>query len=565
MPDQAAPSSLDEVIRNAQELAKGQGAQAALAYLQPQYKNLRRDPRLLPVMAQLQSALGNHAEALAIWNQLLPLAPADIRVMTARHQARRAVHLQNRRLESGFYPTVGDVCQDVRAACAEGDFGYALWTMFDVAFRLVKSLPMSQAAPSNDGELDALCLEIGRQFAAHAKLAPVVPDASAPIVYLATALHEFGGHTRVMLDYIRRQPDRRHVLLLTGLGINMSVPAVQSLLDKELQGIDFSWHRNSQIRHDESLRWLMQQLQEIRPATVYLFGHPYDPVVPAATALLQKTSTYFNHHSDASFSLGAALPVTGHIDQTPMVHHLLCRHTPQIDPIYVPMTVATPVRREAASFMSGGAVRTAACGSAAKFTDQTYAYRYADMLPHMMAGTGGEHVHIGALPAEAVAQIHAALDRHAIPRERFRHIAHVENLAVALHDLDVDLYVASFPTGGGKAVIEAMATGIPVLYHVNYQSRFACVDGMVYPEAFRWVDVDSLVSALHSVNRAALSRHSDLSRAYFEIYYGEQAAAAAFAGGRPVGVPAPPLGEYRPDTTQQMFDRINQAVKERVR
>ncbi len=565
MPDQAAPASLDEVIRNAQELAKAQGAQAALAYLQPQYASLGRDPRLLPVMAQLQSALGNHAEALAIWNQLLPLAPADIRVMNARHQTKRAVHLQNRRIESGFYPTVGDVGQDVRAACAEGDFGYALWTMFDVAFRLVKSLPMSQAAPSNDGDLDALCLEIGRQFAAHAKLKPVVPDASAPIVYLATALHEFGGHTRVMLDYIRRQPDRRHVLLLTGLGINMSVPAVQSLLDKELRGIDFAWHRNSQIRHDESLRWLMQQLQTIRPETVYLFGHPYDPVVPAATVLLQKTSTYFNHHSDFCFSLGAALPVTGHIDQTPMVHHLLCRHTPQIDPIYVPMTVAAPARREASAFMSGGAVRTAACGSAAKFTDQTYAYSYADMLPHILAGTGGEHVHIGALPADAVAQIHAALDRQAIPRERFRHIAHVENLAAALRDLDVDLYVASFPTGGGKAVIEAMAAGIPVLYHVNYQSRFACVAGMVYPEAFCWSDLASLTAALRAVNRATLSRHSDLSRAYFEIYYGEQAAAAAFVDGRPVGVPAPPLGEYRPDTTQQMFDRINQAVKERVR
>lgn len=258
MPDQAAPPSLDEVIRNAQELAKAQGAQAALAYLQPKYAALGRDPRLLPVMAQLQSALGSHAEALAIWNQLLPLAPGDLRVMNARHQAKRAVHLQNRRIGSGFYPTVADVSEDVQAACAEGDFAYALWTLFDVAFRLVKSLPMSQAAPSNDGELDALCLEIGRQFAAHAKLAPIVPDPSAPIVYLATAIHEFGGHTRVMIDYIRRQPERKHVLLLTGLGINMAVPPVQSLLDKELRGIDFTWHRNSQIRHDESLRWLMQ-------------------------------------------------------------------------------------------------------------------------------------------------------------------------------------------------------------------------------------------------------------------------------------------------------------------
>lgn len=559
MPDQAASPSPEDIIRNAQELAASRGAEAALAYIEPQYESLGRNPRLLPLMAQLQSALGRRAEAFAIWNQLLHYAPADIRVLNSRHQAKRAVYLQSQRIDSGFYPTVRDVAADVKAACADGDFAYALWTMFDTAIRLVKSLPMSQAAPSNDGELDALCLEIGRQFAAHAKLAPIVPDAGAPIVYLATAIHEFGGHTRVLIDYIRHQPDRKHVLLLTGLGINMAVPPVQSLLDQELQGIDFTWQRNSQIRQDESLRWLMLLLRQIRPETVYLFGHPYDPVVPAATALLQNAKTYFNHHSDACFSLGAALPGTAHIDQTPTVHHLLCRHTPQINPIYIPMTVADPARREAANFMSGGPVRTAACGSAAKFTDQGYAYRYADILPRMMAATGGEHVHIGALPAEAVAQIHAAMDRQAIPRERFRHIAHVENLATALRDLNIDLYVASFPTGGGKAVIEAMATGIPVLYHVNYQSRFACVADMVYPDAFRWSDLESLTAALRSVTREALAHHATLSRAYFEAHHSEQAASAAFTGQTPTGVTPPALGDYRPDTTQQLLDQINLA------
>jgi hypothetical protein len=564
MPDQAAPS-LEDVIKATQELVAGRGGAVALDYIQVQFAKLGQDPRLLPLMAQLNSSLGNRAEALSIWNRLLPYAPADLRVLTSRHMARRALHLHSQGIDAGFYSTVEDVSRDVQAACAEGDFGYALWTMFDVAFRLVKSLPMSRAAPSNDSELDALCLEIGRQFAARAKLAPNVPDPSAPIVYLATAIHEFGGHTRVMLDYIRRQPDRKHVLLLTGLGINMAVPPVQSLLDRELRGIDFTWHRNSQIRHDESLLWLMQQLQEIRPETVYLFGHPYDPVIPAATALLQNANTYFNHHSDASFTLGAALPGTAHIDQTPMVHHLICRHTPQINPVYVPMTVADPARREASAFLSEGPVRTAACGSAAKFTDQSYAYRYADTLPQIMVQTGGEHIHIGALPAEALAQIHGALDRLSIPRERFRHIAHVENLAVALRDMNVDLYVVSFPTGGGKAVIEAMGAGIPVLYHVNYQSRFACVADMVYPAALRWSDIESLTAALRSANRAELSRQSDLSRAHFELYYAEKAAAAAFADGKPVGVPAPPLGDYRPDSTQQMFDKINQAVKDRMR
>lgn len=556
MPEQAV-SSLDEVIKATQELAAGRGGAVALDYIQTQFAKLGQDPRLLPLMAQLNAALGNRAEALSIWDRLLPLAPADMRVLTSRHMAKRALHLHSQRIDAGFYPTVEDVSRDVKAACADGDFGYALWTLSDVAYRLVKSLPMSRAAPSSDPQLDALCVETGALFAGHAKIAPIVPDATAPIVYLATAIHEFGGHTRVLLDYIRRQPERKHVLLLTGLGIGIAMPAVQSLLDKELKGIDFSWHRNSQIRHDQTLLWLLQTLQGLRPETVFLFNHPYDPVIPAATALLNNTKTYFNHHSDACFTLGATLPVTGHIDQTPMVHHLLCRHRPEINPLYVPMMVAETATRDASAFLAEGPVRTVACGSAAKFTDRSYAYRYADILPQMMAVTGGEHVHIGVLPAEVVSQIHGNLDRRSIPRERFRHIPHVENLSAALHDLNVDLYVASFPTSGGKALIEAMATGIPVLYHVNYQSRFACVADMVYPEAFRWSDLESLMAALRSVNRAALARHAKLSRTYFEAHHSEQAASAAFTGRTPAGVTPPALGDYRPDTTQRLFDQIN--------
>jgi hypothetical protein len=556
MPEQAV-SSPEAVIKATQELAASRGAQAALEYLQAEYAKLGQDPRLLPLMAQLNAAQGHRAEALANWDRLLPYAPADLRVLVSRHMAKRALHLQNQNIAASFYPTVEDIGRDVKAACADGDFGYALWTLSDVAYRLVKSLPMSQAAPSNDAQLDSLCLETGARFAAQAKIAPITPDPSAPIVYLATAIHEFGGHTRVLLDYIRRQPDRKHVLLLTGLGIGMAVPAVQSLLDKELKGIDFSWQRNSQIRHDQTLLWLLQNLQALRPETVFLFNHPYDPIIPAATALLGNTKTYFNHHSDACFTLGATLAVTGHIDQTPMVHHLLCRHRPETNPIYIPMTVADSRKRDAADYLTAGPLRTAACGSPAKFTDKSYSYRYAEVLPQMMAQTGGEHLHIGALSGEVVAQIYSHLDRHSIPRERFRHIPHVESLAVALHDLKVDLYVASFPTSGGKALIEAMAAGIPVLYHVNYQSRFACVADMVYPDAFRWSDLESLTAALRAASRAELARHAGLSRAYFEAHHSGQVAAAAFADAVPVGVAPPALGDYRPDTTQQMLDRIN--------
>jgi hypothetical protein len=181
MPDQPALSP-EEVIKATQALAASRGAQAALDYIQLQFTGLGQDPRLLPLMAQLHAAQGQRAEALAAWDRLLPYAPADLRLLTSRHMAKRALQLQNQRIEANFYPTVEDVSRDVKAACADGDFGYALWTLSDVAYRLVKSLPMSRAAPSHDAQIDALCVETGAHFAEQAKIAPVAPDPSAPIV-----------------------------------------------------------------------------------------------------------------------------------------------------------------------------------------------------------------------------------------------------------------------------------------------------------------------------------------------------------------------------------------------
>lgn len=181
MPDRAVSSS-DEIIKATQALASSRGAQAALDYLQAQFAKLGQDPRLLPLMAQLHSALGHRAEALAVWDRLLPYAPADLRLLVSRHMAKRAVNLHSQKIEAGFYPTVEDVSRDVKAACADGDFAYALWTLSDVAYRLVKSLPMSRAAPGSDPQLDALCVETGALLADHAKIAPITPDSSAPIV-----------------------------------------------------------------------------------------------------------------------------------------------------------------------------------------------------------------------------------------------------------------------------------------------------------------------------------------------------------------------------------------------
>lgn len=552
-------AAVEQILTETSRLLKSQGAQAALAYCETQFRQHGGDARLLQPLAQLYGAVGNFDAAISILENLVRTNPAVAAFQQQLHETRQRQYLALHHAGLVDYPTVSALAQDVEAAIARGDFDYALWAIARLTHKLAKACGLGNPEPSADAQLDQLCLRIGSAFATAQNHAPVAGDPAGPVVYLATALHEFGGHSRVVLDYIRRQPHRRHVIMLTGVNIRLHPEALRPMLDRYLSNIDYSLLLAPTGRFDGVMRWLFEQLSALRPSAVFLFQHPYDAVALTPIPLLQHSEVYFNHHVDTSFCLGASLKLTGHIDQTPVIYNTLCRNTPGLNPVFVPLTVPDPGARDPATFGTRGPLRTAVCGSYNKFMDQDYAFRYADVLPLLLGYTGGEHIHIGTLPNDYLATISANMQRRGIAPERFRYIPHVVSLGRALDEFAVDLYLTSFPLGGGKAVIEAMASGTPILYHQNYKSLYAnAVADMVYPEAPIWHDLDSLATALQAATPDMLQQQSRLSRAYFAAHHAEATVERAWRAGRPVGLPVAPLRPYQPNAVQRLLDRFSQ-------
>lgn len=555
--------SIEEIINEIKLAFKMQGVAAAITLCDVQLQRTGGDLRLLPLKAQLYANAGNLLGAIAIYDSLIAIHTGNHQFSRQRHALRRQLYLRQHCPGASLHPTIEDIQSDVTAALRDGDCDYAFWALSDLCQRLVKESGQGDWLPSNSVQLDSLCLATSKTFIQKRGLPQfIAADPDGPIVYVATTLYEYGGHSRVILDYIRRQPDRNHVILLTGIAVRPNLAALKPMLDAYLPGIRHDLFVADTVRHDETAFWLLQQLVDLQPESIFLFGHPHDPVALAPVSVLDPAHVYFNHHADGCFSLGASLLEIAHIDQTPAPHHELCRATSGLKPIYIPQTLPDPGARDPAGFLPQRPLRTAVCGSHNKFMDEDYAYRYAEIVPQILAQTGGEHLHIGELPDAYLAHLHGHLKQKGIAAERFRYIPHVLNLAGSLGELDVDLYLTSFPGGGGKAAIEAMACGTPILCHINYRSRFASgVAEMVYPDAWFWRNAFDLITVLQSITREDLERHSRQARAYFESHHTEEALMQAYRGGRPIGMPAPPLRDYRPDPVQRTLDRLRQPIR----
>jgi len=139
----------------------------------------------------------------------------------------------------------------------------------------------------------------------------------------------------------------------------------------------------------------------------------------------------------------------------------------------------------------------------------------------ILASTGGSHIHIGSLNTQQLVRLNESLLKHGINASRFKHITWVESVSLALIEQGVHLYIASFPYGGGKSQIEAMAAGVPTIIHQNYRSRVLCGIDLGYPGVFTWRNERELLAVLQNLNPSLLQHHSLCARQHFERYHSE--------------------------------------------
>ena len=361
---------------------------------------------------------------------------------------------------------------------------------------------------SGSDRLDRLCLSIGREVRGVAeRRGPAAAAGRRRHVYVVSCLNREGGHTRLLEDLIAAQPHVDHKIIWTWGEIADVISNMAEVLRvKEAVPLH--------VVHGEpvgQLREAFAILTELRPDVLVHLAHPNDPI---GIALMQPgiaRRRLMIHHADASFALGRSLEGT--------VHVALGRHFQDfafrewgLESVLLPLTCGVPVVAKGAGWARDRPFLTVTSGSLGKF-DLNGALSYLDVLTERFAAREGSHVHIGSLLGEQMLRIEQHLDKLGC-RERFVYREHVPHLASALCELAPSVYLDSYPVGGGKAIIEAMAAGLPICaasHDPNLDSSSFC-----YPEHFSWTHPAQVGKILAGLDPTTVERHAARSRRYFE-------------------------------------------------
>jgi glycosyltransferase involved in cell wall biosynthesis len=358
---------------------------------------------------------------------------------------------------------------------------------------LIITEPLCTSQIFGSKDLDNLCQRIGK-----ANLTAIekkngdatVSDQDRPlVVYIVTKLQRSGGHSRVIEDFIKARPEARHIILSTELAGRSDADYLVSRLVKQ---VSIAFESVPKGNYQQRLNWLQKRLLEIHPNKIYLFNHHQDSVAVAAIQPEMGLDAYFYHHGDHHLCLGVYLSHLKHIDPHPMGYQN-CRVVLGIENFYIPLTVEDKGANPSDwTFLNDHSITTCTAARSNKI-EIPYFISYLDMVPQIMKTTGGKHVHIGRLSPWALHRIRREIKRCGLEHDRFVYTPWVPSVWKALHNHRVDLYIASFPYGGGLTLIEAMGAGVPVALHKHIYSRVLSGIDLAYPGAFSWRSPNELL------------------------------------------------------------------------
>lgn len=440
----------------------------------------------------------------------------------------------------------------VRAFVKSGKFGDAL----DAIRRLVESVVNDRRSVAKvfaSADIDRLCRYVGEAVLTVADVDPVRPANRDGTVILSTELVKAGGHVELLKDIIR--------LKLFDGPLSIVLTDILSRVDDDVIA-DFSatYGVNVEVAQGSSTNerylWLIDRLRSLAPATLVLVTYNQDSVGVSAAHAHAADKVIFIHHGDHHLSLGVTCEDFIHIDPS-NIGYFHCRDELGFkNNHYWPLTVnCRSVEPRVPPFLANGHLVTCSSGRPEKFDASHYLYDYVELIPRLLAATGGRHIHIGGLTVEMEKKLQHGFSVAGVDPASFIHVAWVPSIARALVEYKVDLYMSSFPLGGGKASVEAMAAGTPLLMHHNYRSRFLGGADLAYPEAWIWRNEAELLAILNKVTAEELMRHSLLARTYYENFHSDQALIEAADLSRDQNIRAvPKLREYAIDALQVFLD-----------
>lgn len=409
------------------------------------------------------------------------------------------------------------VCNEVEYAIRVKDLNRALMLISTVASRVAASEFALGKIFASD-RLDELCRKIGKETRATLDISSNISEQQdrkietegRSIVYLVTELAIIGGHTRLLEDMIRLRPDMHAHVILTNYN------------NRQTEGIvpDFIKECSTSVRvaqaeqPEEKLKWIQYEIQGIKPVVIFLINHHHDSVAVSAPDYTD-VRTVFVHHANYTFCLGASMNDCGHVDLDPR-RYFACRNELGVNNSYFPSTIPDRGRRpiESIELPETGLI-TCTSGTPNKF-EGSYPYSYFREIPSVLKITQGTHIHIGPLHASQIEEMRSACQFNGVSPERIIHIPWVRSVWDAMAEFNVSLYISSFPVYSGRATLEALGSGTPVLVHAHcFNGWFSDIHSM-YPSCLSWRTAEDLQDIVKSLDTSTLRIHAQLGREWYE-------------------------------------------------
>jgi len=441
--------------------------------------------------------------------------------------------------KSGLNPTLFD---DVKKAILNGSLNSALNSIHNFV-DVICADSNSVARVFGYRELDWLCLKIGSTNLATLKRLPCDTLNGAGgrgiVIYLVSCMQESGGHSRLVLDFIRAQPDKRHLILSTGVGGKTSKAFLAQLYCIDPNARFISAPRGSLLSR---LTWLQGMLLSHSPEYVHLFNHHQDSVAVAAVVPELGIKGSFYHHGDHHLCLGIFLEHLTHVDFHPMGYHF-CHEDLGIKNIYLPLTFhdQQPPLIDADEY-SQSPLTTSTVARKNKI-EVPYHANYLEVIPSILKATGGRHIHIGKLSKLALWRMRKGMKELGVPSDRLIYVDQSPSIWRSLQEYRVDIYIASFPYGAGLTLVEALGAGIPVVMHQHVYSRILSGLELAYPEAFSWKYPDELIAYLVDLDPSRLKQERKISRRRYDEFHRPEILRDYFRDPTSFRINVPPLSE----------------------